>query len=195
MRRSNLLLSVITSLLFLVTAPQSQAVTYTGEPTLLGSFGLSGGPNANATFDNPNPADGVFTNTFQFELTSVALFEVASATNNVPLIAGFTIQLFQALSGGSATNVGPAIGTSSTNPVGPTSQLALQSQDNLAIGFYNLVISGNAPAAANYAGVLNLTFELIPEVPIPGAAWLFATGLLGVLALSRTRRKTQTPQA
>jgi hypothetical protein len=207
MRRSNLLLSVITSLVLVGVSVPSKAVPYGIEPTNLGSFGFAtDGLSALEVFTNANVAQGPggFTNTFQFQLTSVAVTEFASATNNDILIGNFTIQLFQAAAAGSAANVGAAIGVSfpgdGAGGPDPNSQTASQSAANLAIGFYNLVITGIAPTGTSqvgYSGLLNLSFvdPGIPEIPIPGAAWLFASGLLGVLVLSRTRRKTQTPQA
>jgi hypothetical protein len=47
-----------------------------------------------------------------------------------------------------------------------------------------VVVSGDGPAG--YAGIVSLT-----QVPIPAAAWLFGSSLLGVAWVGRRRRSTQ----
>jgi hypothetical protein len=198
--------AIISTLVLVGASVPSKAIPYAVEPTNLGSFGFAtDGLNALEIFTNNNVAQGAagFTNTFQFQLTSIAVTEFASATNNDILIEGFTIQLFQALAPGSASNTGAAIGTSfpgdGAGGPDPNSQTASQSSVNLAVGFYNLVISGVAPvgAAVGYSGLLNLSFvdPGIPEIPIPGAALLFASGLVGLLMLSRAKRKNPDSNA
>jgi hypothetical protein len=67
----------------------------------------------------------------------------------------------------------------STNPPGDTQAfmaLDILSGTNGRTGFVDLS-GGPTP------------FDVPPEVPIPGAVWLFGTGLLGLFALNRRKRK------
>lgn len=73
----------------------------------------------------------------------------------------------------SPVNYGPTTGTVSVLPT-----------TSLSAGTYVLEVRGNVVGAAggSYSGVLNLA-----PVPVPAAAWLFGSGVLGLAAARRRR--------
>lgn len=95
------------------------------------------------------------------------VFPVLSAPAGCP---GVGCSLIDAWS--SPVNYGPTTGTVSVLPT-----------TSLSAGTYVLEVRGNVVGAAGggYSGVLNL-------VPVPAAAWLFGSGVLGLAAARRRRQ-------
>lgn len=71
-----------------------------------------------------------------------------------------------------------------TSPIGTFGSVAVLPTIMLAPGTYVLEIRGNVTGSAggSYAGTMNLT-----AVPVPAAAWLLGSGLLGLVSVARRK--------
>jgi len=152
--------------------------------------------------NNPNSATGHFSNSvlgttfsdqYTFHLIGDQFLTFASATNDylsaTDFITGFTGQLFSSglnglPGGGDDVALGPLVSAvpCTQNPDGCQ---ILAGSAVLPGGNYFLNISGTGGGTAGYGG--DLTTTPIGAVPVPGAVWLFGTGIAG-LALLRRRR-------
>lgn len=92
--------------------------------------------------------------------------------------AGNTIPTF-------GTPVGGAI-DAWTSPIGTSGTVAVLPATNLTAGTYVLEIRGNVTGAngGSYAGTLNIV-----PIPLPAAAWLLGSGLLGLGTMARRRKR------
>ena len=127
--------------------------------------------NDTATFEN-NLLKGNFSDTWTFTVpTNIG---ASAFVGNTFKLVSQKISNFQAtlngISFGGATLVGK-------------NQFLTKEFDGLDTSFvHTLVISGFAPSLTGYAGHIDIA---APEVPVPGAVWLFGSGLAGLIALRK----------
>lgn len=156
-------------------------------------------------FSNTNPGtggggSGVFADIYTFDIIGQQILTIAFATNTFAGGAAQFITNFQ----GSVFSDGPngvpgggddllifgpqmasaCIGVPSCQIFGGS---ALLNQDS-----YYLLIAGNAAVDAGYGG--NLSTAAPPEVPLPGAVWLFGT-VIGLFTLFRKKLLRQPAMA
>ena len=135
-------------------------------------------PGDFATFSNSFTVDGSFTDDWFFQLSGtgaggvVVNEPVTISTTSFVNISGLSLSLW-AESGGSPT--GPPLASGGTDFNLPA----------LAPGMYELIITGTTTGVSGgaYAGVVAAS-----PVPLPAAAWLLLSGLVGVGAMARRRR-------
>lgn len=183
-----LLLATVT-LLALATPSRADIVT---------NLGINPDSGVGA-FSNTDPGtggggSGLFVDAYNFQLIGSQILTIAFATNTFAGGATQFITNFQGavLDYGANSVLG---GGDDSVVIGPALAQACAAIPNcqtfggsaiLPAGFYGLLVSGDAGINAGYGG--NLSTFAVPEVPLPGAVWLFASGLAG-LALLRRRRK------
>jgi hypothetical protein len=166
---TNLLKSML-GILVMGIAGYAHATTLTNTapgPTLSGDF---------ATFGNSFTAAGSFTDDWFFQLAStgaggvVVNEPVTVGTTSLVNISGLSLSLWTETGGTPGTELASG-GTDFNLPL-------------LAPGSYELMITGNVTGAEGgaYAGVV------ASPVPLPAAAWLLLSGLVGVGAIARRRR-------
>jgi len=142
---------------------------------------------------------GTFFDQYLFQILGTQLVTVASATNNFatggitgPLgIQNFTGAVYQIVGapdllpgGDDILRFGPVPSTLFPSGLGQV----LNGNGLLSTGNYYLAIAGNAGAQAGYGGDLSVSPN---AVPIPGAVWLFGSGLAGLVMLNKRRKSTQ----
>lgn len=121
---------------------------------------------------NPIPG-GPFTDTFKFNLTSAS--DVSLSLNDFPVsLFSFTLlkneNIFLSLNN-------ETIGTGQSMTV-----------HNLATGIYYAVVTGNATGSGwnGLSGLYSVSM-LAQPVPVPAAAWLLGSGLIGLVAVGRRK--------
>jgi hypothetical protein len=161
----------------------------------IGTFGTNPTSAAGAFSNDPNGAGvgGLFTDQYTFDLNGPAFVTVATASNtfavggiNGPFgIQNFAAAIFETFDNiiGNADDVlkfGPQFATLCA------SGLCQQLNGNgiLQGGSYYLQVQGNAGSLAGYGGNLS-----VAETPVPGAIWLFGSGVAGLAMLTKRRRK------
>jgi len=139
------------------------------------------GPTLNpgdiANFGNSVAASTSFSDNWFFKLGQpgagglVTNIDVTVGATSILNISPFTVNLY-AESGGIITGPSLASGTSFNLPA-------------LASGMYDLVITGTATGilGGQYVGTVAAS-----AVPLPAAAWLLLSGLVGIGAMARRRR-------
>lgn len=139
---------------------------------------------------------GLFDDQYTFHLDHVATLTIASVTNvfaqNSDFITGFHGSVFAgtpALPG--AQVIGPVAATSPCGFI--TLCQGFAGSAILAAGDYFLDIGGFANGTSGYGG--NLATFATAETPIPATIWLFASGIGGVAALARRKRKAAAQAA
>jgi hypothetical protein len=177
--------AVAASLLALTLPANAVSVTLTNNPTSATGnfqlapgagafedqviFGLTGGPqfvtiaNATNTFANPNE-DPILN-----WIASIWSAGLDGIVNN-----GDDVLLF----GPQAASA--CIAVASCQFVGGSGTIN-------SPGLYYAEFTGIGSGTSGYSG--NISTFAISEVPIPAAAWLFGTGLVGLAALNRRRKK------
>jgi hypothetical protein len=164
-----------------------------------GGFGVN--PTSNAGAFSNGPGAGAFFDQYLFTLTGDSFVTVTSATNtfadgniNGPNgITSFTGAIYEIVGA-----VDPLPGGDDILRFGPQAAVMCgsgkcQTLDGTGImnaGSYYLAIAGNAGATAGYGGNLS-----VQAVPLPAAAWLFGSGLIGIGALRLKRRRAATQVA
>lgn len=156
-------------------------------------------------FSNTNPGtglggSGLFVDAYNFQLVGSQILTIAFATNTY---AGGASQFITNFQGSVLDYGGNGVlgGGDDSVVIGPALAQACAAIPNcqtfggsafLPGGFYGLLISGDAGINAGYGG--NLSTFAPPEVPLPAAVWLFGSGIAGLWALQRRRKKTMPPQ-
>lgn len=120
-----------------------------------------------------NTVQGVFEDTWNFDVLDNNGIGV-SATNIAVTIEG-------AISGFSATLDGNALSPVSTGS--PLLQLLTFTLPASAAGSHSLVLGGDAGIGSSYGGSISVS-----AVPVPAAAWLMGSALVGLVSFGR--RKT-----
>lgn len=134
---------------------------------------------------------GFFSDQYTFHLTQSATLTIASVTNVFAqasdFITGFSGSVFSgtpAVPG--VAVIGPVFASSPCGFILNCQGFAGSAV--LAAGDYFLNIEGFANGTSGYGGNL-ATFATPPEVPLPGAVWLFGTGLAGLIVMQRRRKR------
>jgi hypothetical protein len=177
---------------------------------LVGVLALSAAlaPQAHATtLDVPSPAYGSFTDPYNFGVNSDAIFSfTGTATDGVGegnlvfLTHGASLTSVDLLDvNTNVTTVAQlsASGSTLSDPNDPANQytettytaklgnIFLSKDDS-----YQLVFQGNSEKAnSKIDGTIFLVAApVVTTVPLPGATWLFLTGIMGFLGLSRSKK-------
>jgi hypothetical protein len=155
--------------------------------------------NAPTTAIPGSPGSGYgFYDDFVFQITAASANAITSTIDfaNILQITNLQVRLFNA-SGNSFPVLGSPAGCPGpgctlidawSTPVnyGPTTgTVTVLETTVLAAGTYVLQVRGNVVGSAggSYSGVLNLA-----PVPVPAAAWLLGSGLVGLAGIARSRR-------
>ena len=159
----------------------AQAVTLNA-----GTFAAGNGDAANPVVINvPDPGlpggSGIFLDTINFDLGSFTHFNMTSVANG---IASFGATIFENL-GDSEIPVVPGgyQGAADTFTALPLADLGLG-----APGDYHLHPAGLASAGSGYTLTLWGSTAGGPTVPLPAAAWLFGSGVIGLAGLARRKK-------
>lgn len=161
--------------------------------------GLGTNPTSGAgAFANTDPGtgtggSGLFLDIYNFNLVGAQVLTIAFATNTFAggapqFITNFTGAVVSdgadgVVGGGDDSVVlGPELASACVNV--PACQI-FGGSAILPGGAYYLRITGDAGVDAGYGGNLSTS-----PVPIPGAVWLFGSGIAGLFAMQRRRRKT-----
>jgi hypothetical protein len=162
----------------LALGANAQAVTLDA-----GVFAVGNGDAANPIVINvPNPGQptggGLFTDTVNFDLGSFTHFNMTSTTNGIDF---FGSTIFE--------NVGDSeIPTTPGGYQGAASSFTNLELADLSIPRdYHLHPGGIENAGANYTLTLWGSNAGGPGVPIPAAAWLFGSGVIGLAGLARRK--------
>lgn len=152
--------------------------------TLTLNDGVTPITTAGADFGNSGLI-AAFTDFFSFSLAGATNFSTtASATNSAGDITSFTIAVL------SGQGLGGSVLFGSTTPTQVGNSLALSTSGILAPGTYSVRITGVGSAGgSSYGG----SVDVAPVVPIPGALLLFGSGLIGLGALTRRKKKQSQP--
>jgi hypothetical protein len=123
-----------------------------------------------------NPANTFgFTDTFDFNITSVSDVTASLGDLTYDLVSPYyTVTVFKDNNLFLSLNGGPSIGDKNSTTA-----------FNLASGNYSIKVTGDAVGAAG--GFYSVAMSAQP-VPVPAAAWLLGSGLLGLVGVAR--RKT-----
>ncbi len=140
-------------------------------------------PPDNKSFSNTVSGAG-FSDTWNFLLTDPATAGT-SATNVYLTIAGADYNRITnfagTLSDGSSTwSLTPTVSAIDLPPANTGIVQLLAFGGTLNPGAYSLTFSGNAQGAASYGGNI-----VVAPVPLPAAAWLFGSALMGMVAIGR----------
>jgi hypothetical protein len=161
----------------------SQAVTFAGNGTSLGSFNAAG--SSLVLFEHTGLAAAGFTDIWTFTIGAgfTGTFEAASATNTPPPIQFTTFTL----NPGASVQAGP-FNFGFSNSISQTAVGAL------AAGVYQLALSGIAAAGAAYTGTFSITLAPnVNETPLPGALLLLGTVIAGGIGMRKLRQKRAQP--
>ena len=147
-----------------------------------GVFAVGNGDAANPIVVNvPDPGNpggsGIFLDTINFDLGSFTHFNMTSVANT---IASFGATIFE--------NVGDAEIPLANGYTGSSPTFTALPLANLGLPFdYHLHPAGLAPAGVGYTLTLWGSNGGGPVVPIPAAAWLFGSGVIGLAGLARRK--------
>lgn len=180
MELSRVLRSVAgTALIVAAFSLPAKAVPVDMTPCLNNAACVTPVTTAGASFSDNNL--GNFTDFFVFSLAGPASVSTsASATNAFSDISSFLMRLLNG-AGLAGSEVTHSVGST---PL-PSGDQAIGLLATLGPGTYTLELSGNGNGTSSYGGTLD-----IRAVPLPAAALLFGSGLIGLVALGR-RKKTQ----
>lgn len=168
-RRSNLKTAMVGLLAASVLAfgATAQAVTL--------DAGILGDVNNKTVINVPDPGNpggsGLFLDTINFDLGSFTHFNMTSQFNS---ITAFGAPIFE---NDGDTEV---IAASATHTAVPLADLGLPRD-------YHLHPQGLAPAGVGYTLTLWGSTAGGPAVPLPAAAWLFGSGVIGLAGLARRK--------
>lgn len=181
---------------YLLAAVALLALSLPGKAATITSFGDDPTSASGAFNHSLGALVGFFSDQYTFHLTQSATLTIASVTNVFAqasdFITGFNGSVIAgtpALPG--ATVIGPVLASSPCGFILNCQGFA--GSAILAAGDYFLNIEGFANGTSGYGGNL-ATFATPPEVPIPGAIWLFGSGIAGLWAMRRRQKKTAPPQ-
>jgi len=136
-----------------------------------------------------SPSTTPFHDDYRFSVPDASLDSVAIALNlsNLLGIDGLQGRIFSANQNGNPNVLLTGSTTDPLNIAGTTGTAAIISPIDLPAGQYILEISGQVKglAGGSYSGVLNAA-----PIPVPAAAILFGSGLLGLLGIARRTRHT-----
>jgi hypothetical protein len=104
-----------------------------------------------------------------------------TTTNNSNAASNFTGTVTAVGSGAAFVNAGTAPWDSATLDVHLGSDLE-------TILDITLVTREKGSQAGSTGGLSTTTYNIVPQVPVPAAAWLFGSGLLGLAGTARRRR-------
>lgn len=153
-------------------------------PATAGTYTLADLTTANqADFFGSNFASGGFNATYSFALDVGSSDTISVVTSSsASTITSLTLSLFQGASLLLSQTFTPAdFTTGSAAYAGGV----LETLANLAPGSYSLGVSGTTIAGGAYSGTVSIS-----PVPIPAAALLFGSGLLGLGVVGRRRKTT-----
>lgn len=153
----------------IVLGATAQAVTIDA-----GVFAVGNGDAANPVVRTVSQTGGFFLDTINFDLGSFTHFNMTSTHN---LSNFFGVPIFE--NNNDTEVVGAALSFTSQ----PLADLGL-SRD------YHLHPSGIGAAGGSYT--LTMWGSSAPPVPLPAAAWLFGSGVIGLAGLARRKMMTNT---
>lgn len=137
------------------------------------------------------PGAGLFEDQILFQLIGGPQFiTIASVTNTFAAPSDFITDFTAAVwntGGDGIVNNGDDFAVIGPVAAGPCNVPLCQGMSGTALldpGSYYIEMTGDAGATAGYAGNLS-----VAETPIPGAVWLFGSGVVGLGALLRRRKK------
>ena len=141
--------------------------------TIEGGLGATGsGTSADPFVVTVSPGPNLFLDTINFDLGTDDFFNMTSSVNNIQF---FGVPIFE---NGGDTQVIPAA-SSFTNQ--PLADLGLSPFD------YHLHPQGLNGGGGSYTLTLWGSSAGGPTVPLPAAAWLFGSGVIGLASLARRK--------
>jgi hypothetical protein len=148
------------------------------------TFGLNSGTYASGsgtTFTGGNILIDIQTTEGGF----VNYGEVNAATTNLPFLAGQPGHWSAQAGNESQITTGLLLAPGTTALPGLWDQIANSGTFNNAVSALSLL---GQDSGMFLAGDLTLTAQSTPEVPVPGAAWLFGSAVVGLAGASRKRK-------
>ena len=153
-------------------------------PAVPGSF-YYGNTFTSSTLSIPSTSYGFYDDyVFTISGSSANAISTTIDLGSLLQITGLQQRLYNA-SGNTVPTLGAPFGgaiSAWTSPIGMIGSVAVLPTTVLAPGTYVLEIRGNVTGSAggSYAGTMNLA-----TVPVPAAAWLLGSGLLGFVGVAR----------
>lgn len=148
--------------------------------------------SADGALKDVTPVKGVFTDFFNFTIvtpsevaTSMQNHAFKAGTKNIRDITGLTMSLFNT-NGTQSMQDDTQIGASLTS--------GESSFDNLSSGNYYTKVTGNATGTLGGHYSVQMVADpilapVVTAVPVPAAAWLLGSGLIGLVGVSRRKQQ------
>jgi hypothetical protein len=139
------------------------------------------------------PGAGAFTDQVTFSITGPSTFTIANATNVFPnasdFITGWAASIWDSVDGiiGNGNDL-LLFGPQAAQACGVTPNCQIVGGSGFLNGpsLFYAQFTGTGGGTSGYSG----NISTVSAVPVPGAVWLFGSGIVGLGLLAKRRRKT-----